>query len=239
MKSTYLASTALALVLSTGVAFAGPTATTNQGGSNNDVYIEQAGTVHSDTSASVTQDSGSNNYAQVKQLGEGKSLATIHQIAGDQSENAGNGETFKYGAGIRQDVTSDAVATATITQNGDKNRGEISQEGGSNIGWISQDGSDLIAGIIQDGANQAYATQTGSKNTAGIDQRGTGNYMDVKQQNGSGNAAVLMQGTDQNFDPQVPTANAQLWTSQTGKDGSIFTYQTGLGASMLTSASPV
>ena len=45
MKSKLFASTALALVLSAGAAFAGPTATINQDGLNNDVYIEQAGAV--------------------------------------------------------------------------------------------------------------------------------------------------------------------------------------------------
>lgn len=132
MKSKLFASTALALVLSAGAAFAGPTATINQDGLNNDVYIEQAGAVHSDTSASVTQGAAtSENYAKVKQLGAGKSLATIAQIGGSQSDNAGNGTTFKYGAGITQDVTSGAVATASVTQNGDKNRGEISQGAGA------------------------------------------------------------------------------------------------------------
>ncbi len=230
MKSTLFASTALALVLSAGAAFAGPTATINQGGLNNDVYIKQAGAVHPDTSASVTQDAAaSENYAQVEQLGAGKSLATIAQIGGSQSDNGGDGTTFKYGAGIRQDVTSGAVEAASVAQNGDKNRGEISQGGGSNLGSISQGGSDLKAGVIQDGANQANVTQTGSVNIAGIDQRGDGNFINTGQSN-SGNVATLSQGMDENWDPTVPTNGAVLYTSQTGFNGRIETYQTGTGS---------
>ena len=42
MKSTLLASSALALVLSTGIAFAGPTATITDAGNDNNNVIDQS-----------------------------------------------------------------------------------------------------------------------------------------------------------------------------------------------------
>ena len=80
MKSTLLASTALALVLSTGVAFAGPTATITDRGTSNLGTITQNAGVNVATDATITQrDGSSSNQAYITQAGAGENNGTIDQ----------------------------------------------------------------------------------------------------------------------------------------------------------------
>ena len=80
-----LTTNALALVLSTGIAFAGLTATITDAGTSNVNVIDQSAPQNSATSATIEQLSGTNGgdvslNAYIVQAGAGQGTSTIKQI---------------------------------------------------------------------------------------------------------------------------------------------------------------
>ena len=73
MKSIFSASTALALILSVGPAFAGPTATITDAGNSNVSTVTQNAGVSAATEATITQrNASSTNQAYITQAGAGE-----------------------------------------------------------------------------------------------------------------------------------------------------------------------
>lgn len=189
MKSKILASSALALVLSTGAAFAaGPIAEITDTGDRNTSYIEQK--AGSTDSAALIEQAGSKN----KQSSSSRSFSP----------------SYSYGAAIVQDGASDTghikqsghYSNAYIEQAGANNAGRdgyayggeivqaygsnneayVSQTGDRHIAYVFQGGSDEMARIIQTGLRDtASVTQSGSLDFADVHQGGEWNSSEVKQ----------------------------------------------------------
>lgn len=168
MKSTYLASTALALVLSTGVAFAaGPEATITDSGDANTSYVEQKATSN-DSKASIEQ-AGSNNKASGL-----RSFSAYNYGAAIVQDGAGNsGHISQSGTGSNAYI--EQAGTNNKDRDGYSYGAEILQGSGSNNeAYVSQKGSEHIVKVTQDGSNEsARVVQTGLHSATRVSQSGS------------------------------------------------------------------
>jgi len=177
--------TALALALSTGMAFAGNTATVDQDGTGNIGEIEQAG---SDNTAYIDQTNAVNNRAFIDQSGDDNE-ATINQT------NASGTQQLHYG---------------TIDQIGDGNEAILDQSmwygNVGHTGSIEQTGYDNFANLQMGGANNDRGTinQTGNDNIADIDQ--------MRGASGTSNPAIVEVNQTGDLNEVYMDQHSSTWT---------------------------
>ena len=217
MKSKLFASTALALVLSAGAAFAGPTATITDAGDSNVSTVTQNAGVSAATDATITQrDASSANQAYITQAGAGENNGTIDQAGAANYANVSQddvgGSVGSVSLSSTVDVKQDGNDIANVTQGGGhhhdalitqggaagSNRADVSQNGNNIYAYIDQVGDGNYANFNQSGAGgvAASAWQSGSLNHAYVTQTGAGfEYLEVTQA-GTAGLVSASQGGD-------------------------------------------
>ena len=167
--NTLLASTALALVIGAGSAFAGPSATVNDNGIGNVDVITQASGSNAATTADIEQGIGtSGNVATILQNGSGKNVGTVTETTGASNV-----------AYIKQVNAGASTDTATVTQNSGFNTATVYQNGTGDTTTVTQTGgtSSAHANLAQvyQGANPSTVQSTNNGSVT-VDQNGNTNY---------------------------------------------------------------
>jgi hypothetical protein len=235
-------SLALALVLTTGLAFAqGSTATVTQTGDNAEATITQTGAGHTarieqDATASaadpsqvgtITQTGGSGNDAVLEQAGKGQ-RAYITQTGSDN-----NASLKQQNPGTNDPNTS----WSYIVQTGDRNTAEAelyrhngyvrqTQAGDDNQAYVKQD---VPSGGVQ-GYRSADQVQTGDRNYAMADMTGESltNTLNQYQAGDDNRTEVLHFGYGATADiDQVGDRNTALFEGSDASDVDLFQEQVG------------
>jgi hypothetical protein len=243
MKTTLLASTAIALVLTAGAAFAGPTATVIDSGTSNENIIDQSAPGQSSgTTATIEQLSGTNGVnpgtnAHIIQSGSATSTSYVKQHTG----------VNHFALIIQADGTAGNVSTALIDQAGTADAAVSTQTGDGNISDIRQGVGfpvRTIVGLTNNGTASTAQTGnfnsaniqdiSGNTNTATIVQAGDSNIGVASQDKVTSNVIAVLQtgiGNVATSAQYAPTNSLGVQTSSITQDGgeTAFVSQTTLG----------
>ena len=239
--------TALALVLTVGMVYAGNTADIEQDGRNNLAEIDQEGSEN----VGVIYQGGNNDRAYIDQIGD-RNDAWINQVGGNISSEGRVIQEGNDNIGHIENQTSwsSPGSEAWIEQYGNENLAEIGQYDHAHDASIYQDGDENKATIEQRNSghfaminqfgdfNEAYVTQRGKNHSSNIYQDGNSNLADVAQ-TGDDSLAVINQLGDNNiiagvenndgltFDPskEAESISSEFNGRQIGNNNDIGLYQ--------------